>query len=158
MHVPQAGDEELASAVDDHGVLWKMSLLRPAYGNDVIAINDHGAMRCGSAAGGIDHGYVLDHKRLGPAANSEQSKQEYQGQAEMRMASAHRLFRCDARNQNSSHFNLPGGQDKQHPTLARPNLDTSCSTGTGTSTAWSTYDLLDSGTICRLAKNRHYTY
>jgi hypothetical protein len=48
-----------------------MCLLRPAYGNDVIAINDHGAMRFGSATGGIDHSYVLDHKRLGPAANTE---------------------------------------------------------------------------------------
>jgi hypothetical protein len=71
MHVPQAGDEELARAVDDYGVLWKMCLLRPAYGNDVIAINDHGAMRFGSATGGIDHSYVLDHKRLGTAANTE---------------------------------------------------------------------------------------
>jgi hypothetical protein len=119
-----------------------MYLLRPAYGNDVIAINDHGAMRLGSASGSIDHSYVLDHKRLGPAANTEKSKQEYQGQAEMQITSAHRPFRCDMRSQNSSHFNLSWTVRINSTHFITTNLDPSCSSRGGASNGWSTHDLL----------------
>src|ERR1700722_935016 len=101
VHVPQAGDEELARAVDDCGVLWGMRLLPRSYRNDAIALNDHCHIRLRRPTRGVDHSDMFYHERLGPAANTAQSsKQENEGQAETQP------IRREPRNQNSSHFNF----------------------------------------------------
>jgi hypothetical protein len=71
VHIPQARDEKLAFAVDDHGFSWDMRLFRRTDCNDAIAIYDHGHVRLGAAASGVDHGHVFDRKRLRPAAGAE---------------------------------------------------------------------------------------
>jgi hypothetical protein len=71
MHIPQPGDEKLASAVDDYGFSWDMGLFRWTDYNDAIAIYDHCHVRLGATASGVDHCHVFDRKRLRPAAGAE---------------------------------------------------------------------------------------
>jgi hypothetical protein len=82
MHIPQAGDEKLACAVDDYGFSWDMCPPRWTNRNDAIAIYDHCHVRLRATAGGVNHFYVFDHQRLRPATGAEQSEQEQQGKAE----------------------------------------------------------------------------
>jgi hypothetical protein len=68
MHIPQARDEKLASAVDDYGISWDMGLSRWTNCNDAIAICDHRHVRLAATASGVNHCHVFDRKRLRPGA------------------------------------------------------------------------------------------
>jgi hypothetical protein len=70
VHVPQARNEKLASAVNGQGTPWSMYLIPRAYCNDAIAIDKHTHTWLGSAPGRVNHGNVAYHQRLGPAANT----------------------------------------------------------------------------------------
>jgi hypothetical protein len=74
MHIPQAGDEKLACAVDDYGFSWDMCLSPWTNCNDPIAIRDHRHVRLGAAASGVNYCHAFDHKRLRPGAGAEQSE------------------------------------------------------------------------------------
>jgi hypothetical protein len=71
MHIPQTRDEKLASAVNDYGFAWDMCLSRWTNCNDPIALYYHRRVRLRAAAGGINHGYAFDHKRLRPGTDAE---------------------------------------------------------------------------------------
>jgi hypothetical protein len=57
VHVPEAGDEELASSVDSLGAAGNRDC---ADGSDAIAFGDHRDVLLKTAGGHVDHGDVRD--------------------------------------------------------------------------------------------------
>jgi hypothetical protein len=62
MHIPQARDEKLASAVDDSGFSWDMCLSPWTNGNDATTICDHRHVRLGATTSGVNHRHAFDHE------------------------------------------------------------------------------------------------
>jgi hypothetical protein len=71
VHIPQTRDEKLGCAVNDYSFSWDMCLSRGTNCNDAIALYDHCHVRLGATAGGINHGYAFDYKRLRPGTDAE---------------------------------------------------------------------------------------
>jgi hypothetical protein len=82
VHVPQAGDEELAGAVHGPGALGDRNPVGLAQGADAAAGDDDGRVGPGRAAGRVDHGDVRDDQGLRgglrPGANGTEADQERQ--------------------------------------------------------------------------------
>ena len=76
MHVPQAGDEELADTVDDLRVLRDMGLVRWNNRDDAIPIDDDRPVGLSGVSCGVDHGDMFNRERLGPHATAEKGKED----------------------------------------------------------------------------------
>lgn len=126
MHVPQAGDQELAGAVDDLRVLRDVGFLCWNNRNDAIPIDDHSPVGLSRAPSGVDYGDMFNRDRLGPGATAEKRGEDAHRQAEAQWMPVRRAQRFPGKlwNHASSHFNLIlAGQYRHCPRLSAANRD-----------------------------------
>jgi hypothetical protein len=78
MHIPQAGDEEFASAIDDSGSLIRFDSSGRTDGRDSAGRNDNGLIALWRCANAINDGDVLKNQRWFPAGLAGKRKNQDQ--------------------------------------------------------------------------------
>ena len=110
MHVPQAGNEKLAPAVDNAGIGWYARARRRAGVGDSVAGNDDGVIRACCARGDVNHRDVGDRDCFLPGGCSGAGRPQ-EGNRDYRTPYLVRLTRqfpvCGAFNGEPLVLNVP---------------------------------------------------